>query len=189
MSNEVLKVLIDDKAAKIVELTKSESRTTKELAQLMNVKTSNLYYPIKKLLEVNAIKVVEERQIKNMTEYYYSSSHLDKEELNFDFPFITEHFDQIVAINMLEVQKVFSQMGNDIENNIGKSSSEMDKIDEPNTAMFSTMSVNLPYKEWQSMMKEMRQVAKKYHEKYKNDTLPEYRIQLSGYKYIEEKED
>ncbi|TDM02213.1 winged helix-turn-helix domain-containing protein [Macrococcus carouselicus] len=186
MSNEVLKVLIDEKASKIVELTKHEPKTTKELAKLLNVKNSNLYYPIKKLLEVNALKITEERQIKNMTEYYYSSAHLANEAINFDFPFITENFDQLVALNMLNVNKVFDAMAYDIEANMGKTEEEIKNLDEPNTATFSSMEVNIPYKEWIHLLAEMRKLVSDYKEKYEDETLPSYSIYLASCKNISE---
>lgn len=189
MSNEVLKVLIDEKASKIVELTKHEPKTTKELAKLLNVKNSNLYYPIKKLLEVNALKITEERQIKNMTEYYYSSAHLATEVINFDFPFITENFDQFVALNMLNVNKVFDAMAYDIEANMGKTKEEIKKLDEPNTATFSSMEVNIPYKEWIHLLADMRKLVSDYKEKYEDETLPSYSIYLASCKNISEDDE
>ncbi len=189
MSNEVLKVLIDEKASKIVELTKHEPKTTKELAKLLNVKNSNLYYPIKKLLEVNALKITEERQIKNMTEYYYSSAHLATEVINFDFPFITENFDQLVALNMLNVNKVFDAMAYDIEANMGKTKEEIKKLDEPNTATFSSMEVNIPYKEWIHLLADMRKLVSDYKEKYEDETLPSYSIYLASCKNISEDDE
>ncbi|ULG74542.1 winged helix-turn-helix domain-containing protein [Macrococcus brunensis] len=182
MANDVLKVLIDEKAAKIVELTKTKAKTTKELAKELNVKTSNLYYPIKKLLEVNALKIVEEKQIKNMTEYYYSSAHLEKEAINFEFPFITENFEQLVALNMIKIQNVFDNMAQDIERNMGKTPEEIKNMEEPNTSTFSTMEINLTYQKWTEMMQEMRNVVQKYKDEFEDESMPQYNIQLSAYK-------
>ncbi|WJP97879.1 winged helix-turn-helix domain-containing protein [Macrococcus bovicus] len=184
MSNEVLKVLIDEKATKIVDLTKQEPKTTKQLAKLLGVKNSNLYYPIKKLLEVNALKIVDERQVKNMTEYYYSSAHLATEAINFDFPFITENFDQLVALNMLNVNKVFDAMAYDVEVNMGKTKEEIKNMDEPNTATFSSMEVKIPYKEWNHLLSDMRKLVSDYKEKYEDETLPGYSIYLASCKNV-----
>ena len=188
-TNDILKILIDEKASKIVELTKEKNLTTKELAKLMDVKTSNLYYPIKKLLEINALKIAEEKQIKNMTEYYYSSAHLDKEAINFDYPFISEHFEQIVALNMLEIQKVFDTMAFDIEGNLGKTKEEIKQQKIINNATFSTLTAQIPYEKWTELMAEMRDLVKKYNDQYEDKSLPEYHIQLSSYKDLNLEED
>lgn len=183
MANELLKILIDEKANQIIQLTREKAMTTKEIAKALDVKTSNLYYPIKKLMEVEALKIVEERQIKNMTEYYYSSEHLNKSPINFDFPSIKENFDTILAFYTLEVQKVFDALKRDVDEYGELSEEELKKIETPNSAQMSNLEVELPYEQWMELMDEMRALSQKYEEKYKDlEHKNVYQIQLSSYK-------
>ncbi|MCE4957321.1 helix-turn-helix domain-containing protein [Macrococcoides caseolyticum] len=183
MGNELLKLLIDEKANQIIQLTRDKAMTTKELAKALDVKTSNLYYPIKKLLEVDALKIVEERQIKNMTEYYYSSEHLNNAQINFDFPSIKDNFDTITAFYTLEIQKVYELLKRDAEQYGELSEEELQKIETPNSAQMSNLEVQLPYEQWMELMNEMRALSHKYEEKYKDaENKNTYQIQLSAYK-------
>ncbi|WP_414050876.1 hypothetical protein [Macrococcus animalis] len=183
MTNELLKILIDEKANQIVNLTRDKAMTTKELARVLEVKTSNLYYPIKKLIEVNALKIVEEKQVKNMTEYYYSSEHLKKAQINFDYPTIMDNFDTIEAFYTLEIQKVFDMLKRDVKEYGGLTDEELKKIEIQNSAQMSNLEVILPYEQWMELMNEMRALSQKYEEKYKNEKNKNtYQIQLSSYK-------
>lgn len=183
MANELLKILIDEKANQIVNLTREKAMTTKELAKALEVKSSNLYYPIKKLIEVNALKIVEEKQVKNMTEYYYSSEHLKNAQINFDYPTIKDNYDTIEAFYTLEIQKVFDMLKRDAKEYGDLTDEELDKIETQNRAQMSNLEVNLPYEQWMELMNEMRALSQKYEEKYGNEENKNtYQIQLSSYK-------
>ncbi|AKU26207.1 MULTISPECIES: winged helix-turn-helix domain-containing protein [Geobacillus] len=68
---ELAKILINPKRNKILDLTKNEALTVKELAKKLNEKPSRLYYHVKKLEEYGLLEVAGEKQVGNLIEKSY----------------------------------------------------------------------------------------------------------------------
>ncbi|MDN2453110.1 helix-turn-helix domain-containing protein [Lactobacillus sp. UCMA15818] len=73
------KVLADDKNIKIIKAANvKDGINIKEVSKKIGVPISQLYYPVKKLIELDLIEIVRSEQVKNLQEYYYSSYNLNE---------------------------------------------------------------------------------------------------------------
>jgi len=74
------KLMADPKVAAILKATKSETGlTTKQISAQTNIPNNQLYYTINKMQAADLLTIVNQVQVKNLTENYYSSAHLSHE--------------------------------------------------------------------------------------------------------------
>ncbi|MBZ2405071.1 winged helix-turn-helix domain-containing protein [Liquorilactobacillus hordei] len=112
------KALADEKNIKIIKATNvKDGINVKEISKKIGIPASQLYYPVKKLLELDLIEVVKSEQIKNLQEYYYSSYNLNEhgstllnsDENEFDgismsADWIVNHKDEFVKLFLYRMQ-------------------------------------------------------------------------------------
>lgn len=101
---EFTKLLFDDKALAILKATAAENKTAKQLAKEIKVPVSNLYYTINKLLDIEALQIKEQTQVRNMIENAYSSSHLFNADIIVNKEWLKDNF-QIFLQHYLLIQK------------------------------------------------------------------------------------
>ncbi|MGM9988135.1 MAG: ArsR/SmtB family transcription factor [Bacillaceae bacterium] len=99
---ELMKLLLDPKRSRIVQFAREKPMTVKELAERLNEKSSRLYYHVKKLEEYGVIKVVETRQVSNLTEKYYQTI---KEAITVDVELVKNYGDELFQMLNNVVQK------------------------------------------------------------------------------------
>lgn len=109
------KVLLDEKNFKILNVTSEEAKTTKEIAAILKTPASNLYYAIKKLIEIDALRVVEKNTIGNLIEHKYSSQHLSNFNLNINHEQDVSILDSYIKLYLVSQQKALSLLKYDIE--------------------------------------------------------------------------
>ncbi|KRM90667.1 winged helix-turn-helix domain-containing protein [Liquorilactobacillus cacaonum] len=85
--SQLAKVFADEKNIKIIKATNiKKGCNIKGISEKTGIVTSQLYYPVKKLVELDLLEVVRTEQIKNLQEYYYSSYKLnDHSEISADY--------------------------------------------------------------------------------------------------------
>jgi len=74
------KLMVDPKVNAVLKATKSASGlSTKQISSATKIRTNQLYYTINKMLDADLLAIVNQVQVKNLTENYYSSNHLTHE--------------------------------------------------------------------------------------------------------------
>ncbi|MDB7776433.1 helix-turn-helix domain-containing protein [Lactiplantibacillus plantarum] len=74
------KLMVDPKVAAILKATKSKTGlTTKQISAQTKIPNNQLYYTINKMQDADLLTIVNQVQVKNLTENYYSSAHLSHE--------------------------------------------------------------------------------------------------------------
>ncbi|MGG6432495.1 helix-turn-helix domain-containing protein [Anoxybacillus sp. D401a] len=170
-SLDVGKIIFDSKTHKILNHLNNDELSIKELAERLDEPPSNLYYPIKKLLEFDLIKVSREVRKKNIIERYYKCNNKYKNLLSIEGDIIEYHYDDLIKTVMLEINKSFKNLQNDIQY---KKLSNYES-----TVEFSFVEKKIKYDTW-----------KKYNELIRDliDNIPEedggnyYRFVITGYK-------
>ncbi|WP_197205637.1 winged helix-turn-helix domain-containing protein [Cytobacillus firmus] len=71
---DIAKILLDPKRKKILKAATDVPLTVSQIAKKLNEKPSRLYYHVKKLEEIDMLKLVETRQQGNLLEKYYQSN-------------------------------------------------------------------------------------------------------------------
>jgi len=78
--DQFAKLIVDPKVNAVLKATKLASGlTTKQIASATKIPTNLLYYTINKMLDADLLTIVNQVQVKNLTENYYSSEHLTHE--------------------------------------------------------------------------------------------------------------
>lgn len=78
--DQFAKLMVDPKVNAILKVTKSASGlSTKQIASATKIPTNQLYYTINKMLDADLLTIVNQVQVKNLTENYYSSKQLTHE--------------------------------------------------------------------------------------------------------------
>ncbi|MDF2311340.1 winged helix-turn-helix domain-containing protein [Lactiplantibacillus pentosus] len=78
------KLMADPKVSAILKATKSEDGlTTKQISAQTKIPNNQLYYTINKMQDADLLTIVNQVQVKNLTENYYSSAHLSNETPRF----------------------------------------------------------------------------------------------------------
>lgn len=80
-TNQFAKLMADPKVGAILTATRSASGlTSKQISKATHIPTNQLYYTINKMLTADLLTVVDQVQVKNLTENYYSSAHPSQEK-------------------------------------------------------------------------------------------------------------
>lgn len=124
--SELAKILADKRNIAIIKVTNTKKGITiKEIAQKLKVPVSQLYYPIKKLVEVDILELVAIKQVKNLQEYYYSSYKLNdhssitdfmhhEENLNISSEWIAKHDNDFIKLFLYKTQLFLNSATSDI---------------------------------------------------------------------------
>ncbi|MCP0887062.1 helix-turn-helix domain-containing protein [Ligilactobacillus sp. WILCCON 0076] len=124
--SELAKILADKRNITIIKVTNTKKGITiKEIAQELKVPVSQLYYPIKKLVEVDILELVAIKQVKNLQEYYYSSYKLNdhssitdfmhhEENLNISSEWIAKHDNDFIKLFLYKTQLFLDSATSDI---------------------------------------------------------------------------
>lgn len=124
--SELAKILADKRNIAIIKVTNTKKGITiKEIAQELKVPVSQLYYPIKKLVEVDILELVAIKQVKNLQEYYYSSYKLNdhssitdfmhhEENLNISIEWIAKHDNDFIKLFLYKTQLFLNSATSDI---------------------------------------------------------------------------
>ncbi|HEX7063902.1 MAG TPA: winged helix-turn-helix domain-containing protein [Bacillales bacterium] len=99
---ELMKILIDPKKIKILDILKKENLTVAQIAKLIGEKPSRLYYHVNKLEEADLIQLKETRQNGNLIEKYYGIVPETRKSFDFDPALLAENYravmDSIVQV-------------------------------------------------------------------------------------------
>ncbi|KRM96275.1 hypothetical protein FC19_GL000555 [Liquorilactobacillus aquaticus DSM 21051] len=151
--SQLAKALADEKNIKIIKITNVKSGINiKEISKKTGIPTSQLYYPIKKLIDLDLIEIVRSEHIKNLQEYYYSSFKLNDDnitssiidddklkELNMSADWVAEHTEELVKMFLYRTQLFIDSFTKEI-NEYKKDPSYFDKI--KTSGVFSTMELS-----------------------------------------------
>lgn len=140
--DQFAKLMVDDKVGKILNATQEkDGLTPKEISKATKIANNKLYYTLNKMVEADLLMIVRQKKVKNLTENYYSSSHLSqqgqsnsfKEDnvINFSDDWIREHGEQTLQLVMLQhhelIEALKSQLKKESDDSIAMSShSEID---------------------------------------------------------------
>lgn len=168
---EIGKLVFDEKTFQILEHTKRESRNTKEIAKLMKQPTSNLYYPIKKLIEMDALRIERQEQVKNILENYYSSSHLYADDkLAIEGDFLTSNLEHVLQWYFVQVHQTAQALRRDVG-----------KQDE-GTAEIGYATKTLTHAQWKELNQQIRQLIDSYEPEATSEEMTDYQFLISSHK-------
>lgn len=106
--NELVSIFNDDRNRRILNAATEETGiSTKDLANKLNLKSSNLYYPIQKLTELQLLEVAGTRQVKNLTEKLYRSTGIFQQEsqrININQEYAKQHPELLMALFLAQQQ-------------------------------------------------------------------------------------
>ncbi|WP_409297352.1 ArsR family transcriptional regulator [Peribacillus sp. SCS-26] len=170
---EAAKLLFDPKVDRIIKSFKYSPKTVKEAAAELNEKPTRLYYHINKLLELDLLKITEEKMVNNFMEKYYSSAHLYSKDFRFSFEgdFAVENKDFLINHILISFNQGIDALKSDLENPDGLTESN---------AVFSEVEVNLTMDEWHQVHREITRLIKSRDQKPAHDT-KEYIFALLAY--------
>ncbi|MCT4796011.1 helix-turn-helix domain-containing protein [Exiguobacterium alkaliphilum] len=168
---EIGKLLFDEKTFQILEHTKQEPRNTKEIAKLMKQPTANLYYPIKKLIEIDALRIERQEQVKNILENYYSSRHLyTDDKLAIEGDFLTSNLNHVLQWYFVQVHQTAQALKRDVI--------EQDE----GTAEIGYATKTLTHAQWKELNRQIRHVIHNYEPEASSDEATDYQFLISSHK-------
>lgn len=168
---EIGKLLFDERTFQILEHTKRESRNTKEIAKLMKQPTANLYYPIKKLIEIDALRIERQEQVKNILENYYSSRHLYADDkLAIEGDFLTSNLNHVLQWYFVQVHQTAQALKRDVI--------EQDE----GTAEIGYATKTLTHAQWKELNRQIRHLIHTYEPEVSSDEATDYQFLISSHK-------
>ncbi|MDJ0333298.1 hypothetical protein [Planococcus sp. S3-L1] len=156
--NEITKLIFDDISYKIIEETADRVLTRKELSKILNIPSSNLYYKINKLLNVDVLRIKDQKKIGNLIENGYSSHHLFNGEIVLNRTYLQDNFERFLHYYLLNQKKMINILEKDLQE---ESSEDNVKIILGN--------VSLTEDKWQDFHKLIESFLKE-HESTEQDT-------------------
>ncbi len=177
--NNVGKTLFDKKTITILEATKNEALSIKEISKKISEPAASLYYPVKKLLDIQALKIVREEKVKNLIEYYYTSKHLFlKDTIVYEGDVLEDNKDQLIQSYLFEVNKAVQALNKDIL------LQSKDPSDIKSTAELSFVTKTLSYEGWKEINQQIRELIDNYEE-INDSAQTDYNFLITSYKYTE----
>ncbi|MDJ1110035.1 hypothetical protein [Macrococcoides caseolyticum] len=169
------KLLFEEKSLNIIEACKEEEKNIKTLSQELGIPTKNLYYTVNKLCDAGLIKKTKTIKVKNLEEYYYSSSHIFNEgSINYDMEVIINNREEVYQAIMYQMKKSFEKLSEDLE-----------KVKEVNNyeKQFSlTMNTKkMTFEEWEDLFKKVNNLIEEYPTDTSNDN-NKYTFMFISYK-------
>ena len=124
------KLMVDPKVGKILKATEIETGITpKQISKITKIPNNQLYYTLNKMIDADLLEIVKQEKIKNLTESYYSSSHLsqkpvnasedDDHMLNFSKDWLKEHSQQTIQWVMLQHHELVEALKQQLEEEKG----------------------------------------------------------------------
>ncbi|MBO2537748.1 winged helix-turn-helix domain-containing protein [Rummeliibacillus suwonensis] len=173
--NNFGKLLFDKKVMKILEVTKEQGLTIKEIAEKINESPSSLYYPVKKMMDAKALIIVKEEKVKNLLEYYYSSKHLYMNgNLSFEGDMLALNYEEIIQQTLFEVNRAISNLKDDVMKYT------RDSNHHECTAELNLATKKLSYKDWKTLNQQIRELIENFEETDKDGE--KYNLILASYK-------
>lgn len=173
---DIMKLIFDPKIEAILYSIKNKDKTVKEIALELDDKPSRLYYPIQKLLNTELIRVSEEKQIGNLIEKYYTSSHLfnNDEVIRLEGELASKNSDFLLSHILLSMNKGLNLLKSDLTPLANGEQKENSR------AMYSEMTVSLTNAEWVKVNEEIQRIAAERSKKDISET-KEYTFSILTY--------
>ncbi|UTR16487.1 hypothetical protein MM221_08070 [Salipaludibacillus sp. LMS25] len=149
--NEITKLIFDDISYKIIKETSKQVLTRKELSKILKVPSSNLYYKINKLLNVDALRIKEQKQIGNLIENGYSSEHIFDDTLILNKSYLRHNFEPFLHYYLVNQKKMLDLLERDLST----------ESHEDNTKIIFG-DVKLSRKDWEQFHKLVSQFLEKH---------------------------
>ena len=172
---EMAKLLFDPKIERLLKTFRYSSKTIKEAANELDEKPSRLYYHINKLVKLDLLRVIEEKQINNFIEKYYSSAHTFDDLFAIEGEDAVNNKEWVLNQIMLRFNEGMNVMKADLD-----SYDELVKENSEGNAKFSILEANLTPAEWKHLYNEMINLIKNRDQKPTEDT-NEYSFVLLSY--------
>lgn len=130
--DQFAKLMVDPKVSKILQATKVDAGLTpKAISKATKIPNNQLYYTLNKMIDADLLTIVKQEKVKNLTENYYSSTHLgkksqnapqdDEHTLNFSNEWIQKHAEQTIQLVMLEHHEFIEALKTQIDQNVDDS--------------------------------------------------------------------
>lgn len=113
--SELMKILIDPKKIKILDILKEENLTVVQIAERLGQKPSRLYYHVNKLEEAGLIQLTDTKQQGNLIEKYYGIVHKQRVGYKFDPAIVAENYREILDGIVQVIQPGLSLLEKDLK--------------------------------------------------------------------------
>lgn len=124
-TDNLTKVLLDEKSYDILKSTAETPKTTKEISKELNIPTSNLYYTINKLTQLDTLRIVDKQIIGNMVEHKYSSNHIFNSPLLINNESNKKDFEFFLQLYILTQKKALKAIDEDFASKSKKDSTKL----------------------------------------------------------------
>ncbi|WP_411843041.1 winged helix-turn-helix domain-containing protein [Salinicoccus sp. HZC-1] len=114
------KLLSDERSYSILKATSKGEKTTKEIAEMLKIPPSNLYYTINKLIKIDALKVENQKHIGNIIENTYSSRHIFNKDFLINKESGEAEFDYFIQYFLITQTKALKILNKDLKNKNNK---------------------------------------------------------------------
>jgi|SRR5690625_3225300 len=147
---KIAKSLFNYQRTRILQVVKSQEKTVKEIAEILNEKPSRLYYHINLLEKLGLLKVVNEKKVNNLIQKYYKATDIDisLNEYTFTGEDASQNSDYISSQLYAFTDEAISRIQADLqieENN-------------ENLSEASIISAQLTKDEWKDINKKIREI-------------------------------
>lgn len=124
-TDDLTKVLLDEKSYDILKSTAEVPKTTKEISKELNIPTSNLYYTINKLTQLDTLRIVDKQIIGNMVEHKYSSNHIFNSPLLINNESSKKDFEFFLQLYILTQKKALKAIDEDFASESKKDTTKL----------------------------------------------------------------
>ncbi|HEU5141257.1 MAG TPA: winged helix-turn-helix domain-containing protein [Bacillales bacterium] len=113
--SELMKILVDPKKVKILDILKKEHLTVAQIAKRLGQKPSRLYYHVNKLEEAELIQLKETRQNGNLIEKYYGIVPKTRKTFEFDPAMVAENHHEVMEGIVQTIQPGLALLEDDLK--------------------------------------------------------------------------
>ncbi|WP_283680035.1 helix-turn-helix domain-containing protein [Lentilactobacillus sp. Marseille-Q4993] len=161
--SQFAKLMSDEKVGAILKVTNvPEGLTTKQIAEKADIPANQLYYKLKKLIDAGLLEIVNVKSVKNLQEYYYSSTgfrdtseSLDGGEMNISAEWVADHSDEVAQWLIFNNQQFLESMESETKK-YGKSKENKNQIH----SSYLTDSVQLSREAEDKLLMDIRQLLR-----------------------------
>jgi len=149
-NNKIAKSLFNYHRTRILQVTRDQEKTVKEIAKILDEKPSRLYYHINLLENLGLLKVVSEKKVNNLIQKYYKSSYenVSTNEYTFQREDASKNSNYITSQLYAFTEEAISRIQLDLMNLENKEISSEASI----------ISANLTENEWKEINKQIRDI-------------------------------